>query len=234
MVVKIVLFAYIWFQRHSQMAVYWAETVIMSDGKVESSDVAIMDQLRERESLSVSQLSSMMEVTATAVRQRLTRLMAHGYIKRSVHRSGRGRPTHRYWLTEKGQRKTGANYADLATALWQEVRSIDDPDVRRGLLQRISKRLVEIYAGCVQGETAAEKMESLARLFGERQVPFVVDAEEGLPVLRALACPYTGLAEEDRSICSVEKMLFSELMGEELRLAHCRLDGQNCCTFELN
>lgn len=206
----------------------------MSHRRVESSDVAILDQLRETESLSVAQLSSMMEVTATAVRQRLTRLMAHGYLERSVFRSGRGRPTHRYSLTQKGRRKTGTNYADLATALWQEVRSIDDPDLRRGLLQRLSRRLVEMYAGHVQGDTAAEKMESLAEIFSERQVPFVVDAQGGLPVLRALACPYTEIAEEDRSICSVEKMLFSELMGEELRLAHCRLDGQNCCTFELN
>ena len=99
--------------------------------RIESSDVAIMDQLRKRQSLSVSQLSEMMEVTATAVRQRLTRLMAHGYIERSVSRNGRGRPTHLYALTDKGRRKTGGNFADLAKALWQEVRSIDD--VRRAL-----------------------------------------------------------------------------------------------------
>jgi predicted ArsR family transcriptional regulator len=206
----------------------------MTEPQIESSDMAILDQLRERETLSVSQLSEMMQVTATAVRQRLSRLMAHGYIERNVHRAGRGRPTHRYWLTDKGRRKTGANYADLATALWQEIRSIDDPDLRQRLLQSLAKRLVEMYADCVQGETAAERMRSLAKLFGEREIPFVVEAKDGLPILRALACPYTGLAEEDRSICVVEKNLFSELMGEDLRLAHCRLDGQSCCTFELN
>ena len=66
------------------------------------------------------------------------------------------------------------------------------------------------------------------------QVPFVVEGDVGLPVLTALACPYTGLADEDRSICAVEKMVFSELTGEDLRLRSCRLDGQDYCTFELN
>lgn len=176
----------------------------------------------------------MMEVTATAVRQRLTRLMAQGYIERNVVRAGRGRPTHRYMLTDEGRRKTGANFADLAMALWQEVRLIDDPEVRRGLLQRVSRRLVAMYADQIRGETVAEKMESLARIFGDRQVPFVVEGDARLPVLTALACPYTGLADEDRSICAVEKMVFSELTGEDLRLRSCRLDGQDHCTFELN
>ena len=201
---------------------------------IESSDVAVLDQLRTVGSLSVAQLAAMIGVTATAVRQRLTRLMAHGYIERNVVRTGRGRPVYRYTLTDKGRRQTGENFADLAIALWLEICSIDDPERRRALLERVSRRLVSMYAVHVQGDTAAEKMRSLVRLFRERQVPFVVESEGDLPVLTVLACPYTGLAEEDRSICSVETMLFSELMGEELRLEQCRLDGQSCCTFALN
>ena len=57
--------------------------------------------------------------------------------------AGRGRPSHRYSLTNKGQRhkeRPGNNYADLAGALWTEIRAIQNPDVRRGLLQRIVRR----------------------------------------------------------------------------------------------
>ena len=53
-----------------------------------------------------------------------------------------------------------------------------------------------------------------------------------LPLLQARACPYPDLAEQDRSVCSMERMMFSELVGENLRLSNCRLDGHNCCTFE--
>jgi len=196
------------------------------------SDITILDLLRKQTSMSVSQLAESMQVTATAVRQRLNRLLAQGYIQRELSRAGRGRPSHRYSLTEQGRRKTGSNFADLAMALWQEIRTIKDLEVRRGLLQRVARRLAEQYADQIAGETVEERMERLCELFEERQIPFSVDRSGALPVLTALACPYPDLAEKDRTICSMEKMLFSELLGENLRLTQCRLDGESCCTFQ--
>jgi len=199
-----------------------------------SSDIAILDLLRKPESLGISDLASVMEVTATAVRQRLTRLMAQGYIDRETTRAGRGRPSHQYRLTAKGRRKTGSNFADLSVALWQEIRAIQDAQVRRGLLERLAMRLVDMYSDQVTGESVEEKMESLVSLFGERKIPFTVIREEnGLPILTALACPYPELVDQDQAICSMEKILFSHLLGEQVNLSQCRLDGESCCTFEV-
>jgi predicted ArsR family transcriptional regulator len=200
------------------------------------SDVAILDLLRKQRSLTVSQLAEVLGVTATAVRQRLTRLMGQGYIDREAERAGRGRPSHRYVLTEAGRRKTGANFGDLAIALWEEMRAIADPEVRAGLIQRLSRRLAQMYADQVTGDSLERRMEALAELFNERRVPFDVEpatATNPLPVLRALACPYPDLAEQDRSVCAMERMLFSELLGERVKLSKCRLDGEDCCTFEV-
>ncbi|HCP84927.1 MAG TPA: hypothetical protein DIT88_11045 [Planctomycetaceae bacterium] len=48
------------------------------------------------------------------------------------------------------------------------------------------------------------------------------------------ACPYPELAEQDPSVCSMERMLISEILGETVRLSQCRLDGGCDCTFELS
>ena len=77
-------------------------------------------------------------------------------------------------------------------------------------------------------------MQSVSALMAERNVPFTVTQNGALPVLTANACPYPELAEQDRGICSVEKMLFSELIGENVRLSDCRLDGASCCHFVTN
>ena len=79
-------------------------------------------------------------------------------------------------------------------------------------------------------------MQSLVALMQGRDVPFeVVQPTEGqLPVLKALACPYPSLAEQDRSICSMEKMLFAEILGSKVRLQECRLDGAHHGTFDAN
>lgn len=198
----------------------------------ETSDVGVLDLLRKHGPLSVAQLTATMEVTATAVRQRLTRLLAQGDIERESQKLSRGRPVHRYQLTEKGRRRAGANFADLAIALWQEIREIKDPEVRRGLLQRIGGRLATFYAARIHGSTTEEKLQSLAALFRERQIPFDVERRNDLPLLQARACPYPDLAEQDPTVCSMERLMFSELVGENLRLSNCRLDGHTCCTFE--
>ncbi len=200
--------------------------------ETETSDVGLLDLLRKHGPLSVAQLKGAMQVTATAVRQRLVRLMARGDIERQTERISRGRPVHRYLLTEQGRRRAGANFADLAMALWEEIREIKDAEVRRGLLQRISRRLATSYADQICGSSLEERMESLAAIFRQRQIPFEVDRSHDLPLLRATACPYPDLAEKDRTVCSMERMMFSELLGENLRLSDCRLDGHNCCTFQ--
>lgn len=199
-----------------------------------SSDIAVLDLLRKSGPMKVAQLATATGVTATAVRERLKRLMNQNLITRVLVRGGRGRPSHGYELTEKGRRKTGSNFADLAIALWSEVRAIDDIEVRRGLLQRLARRLANVYADRVVGTTLAERMESIKAILSDRQVAFEVDHSGDLPILRAVECPYPELAEQDRTICVMEKMLFSELLGQNLRLTDCRLDGTACCTFETN
>lgn len=202
---------------------------------VTESDVAILDLLRKRDSLSVSDFEGLLGVTATAVRQRLNRLLAHGMIERQrAAQEGRGRPVHRYSLTDAGRKTSGANFADLAVALWQEIHEIKDVEVRRGLLQRISVRLADQYRSVVDGGELADRMQAVAKLFGDREIPFEVSTDNELPVLTALACPYPTLAEQDRSVCSMERMLISELLGENISLSRCRLDGETCCTFEVN
>lgn len=204
------------------------------DQVAESSDVGILDLLRKVGPLGVSELSRATQVTSTAVRQRLVRLMAQGLIDRQLSRARRGRPSHRYELTEKGRRQTGANFVDLAMALWKEIRAIEDPEVRRGLLQRIAKTMAAMYGDQVTGSTTVERMRSVSRLFAERDVPFDVEDSGALPVLTALACPYPQLAEQDRGICALERMMFAEMVGSGLKLTNCRLDGDACCRFESN
>ena len=71
--------------------------------KEPKSDRDVLDLLQSRGPLGVSELTHAMGVTNTSVRQRLLRLMAKGMIQRETVRHGRGRPRHRYSLTEKGE-----------------------------------------------------------------------------------------------------------------------------------
>jgi DeoR family transcriptional regulator, suf operon transcriptional repressor len=199
--------------------------------QTETSDKAVLEFLRREGAVTIEALITEMGVTATAVRQRLRRLMADGLVARHMERKGRGRPNHRYSLTEKGERSAGTNFADMASVLWEEIKSVEDPTIRRGLLKRIADRLAERYRAHVEGDTLSERMTALAGIMREREIPFKVTSSNELPVLTALACPYPELAKRDRSVCTMEKMMLSEILGENVRLSECRLDGATCCTF---
>ena len=197
-----------------------------------STDAGLLEMLRTTGPMGVAEMARAMDVTPTAVRQRLGRIMARGLVDREAIRAGRGRPKHRYALTERGLRVTGSNFTDLALALWREITYIEDPEVRRNLLRRVIRAMVETYAHQIEGKTMAERMESLARLLAQRSVPFSVTNGSDLPVLTAHACPYPELAERDRTICAFEKVLFSELLQCDMQLARCRLAGEASCQFQ--
>lgn len=202
--------------------------------EVLTGDDQFLALFRREDAVTVQQLVDWMQVTPTAVRQRLNRFAALGLVEKKTpdRKKARGRPHARYGLTALGLSRTGQNFTDLANVLWDEIRAVSDLEVRRGLLGRVAKRLEGMYAGEIRGGTPQQRMESLANVMKERRIPVEVKKEGPLPVLTVLACPYPTLAERDRTICSVERMLFSGLIGESVRLSGCRLDGSSCCSFE--
>jgi predicted ArsR family transcriptional regulator len=197
-----------------------------------NSDADLMDLLRIAGPLRVVEMANAMEVTATAIRQRLVRMMSQGLVQREAVRKGRGRPRHHYWLSEKGLRLTGSNFTDLALALWREIRSLNG-DLRADMLRRIAKALAVGYASQIHGDTPGERMESLRQLLEQRRIPVSVEESPTRTTLTAHACPYPSLAEQDHGICTMERMLFSELLGGEVELSHCRLEGGGECQFQV-
>jgi DeoR family suf operon transcriptional repressor len=184
--------------------------------------------------MEIGELAAALGVTATAVRQRLDRLMKKGLIERKTVAKPRGRPSHAYSLTEAGRRLGGDNFRDLALVLWREIRGVRDPHVRSGLIGRIGSALAATYRDRVGGDSPGERLERIADLLQQRDICCSVDhlnASGGLPVLTSHACPYPDLAEEDRGICGAERAMLQELVGTSVRLADCRLDGGTVCRF---
>lgn len=197
-----------------------------------TADADLLDLLRCDGPLGVVELAEAVDVTPTAIRQRLSRLLAQDLVEREVERCGRGRPRHRYRLTSKGLRLTGSNFTDLALALWSQLNTIAHDEIRSELVGRVVKALAQGYAMEIRGATMTERMRSLAGLLNRRHVPFSVDGPPMEPVLTAHACPYPDLAQADPSICNLERMLFSELLGEDVQLTQNNQGGRTRCRFQ--
>jgi len=184
----------------------------------------------------IAELCDAAEVTATAVRQRLARLQAVGFVERKAVRADRGRPHHVYEVTESGRKSLGRNNSDLAVLLWEGIQAIDDGGVREKLLGRLKDTMVGQFRQHLAGESPEERMRELAAILRERG--FEVDlgrrseSADQLPILRGHACPYQEIAEHDSTICELEQQVFGELVGSPLELTRCRQRGDCACEFE--
>lgn len=206
------------------------------DGAIsESSDRPLLDLIRRHGPLGVAELAGHLGVTPTAIRVRLTRLVASGLVERKTEHRGRGRPKHTYEASAEAHKRLGQNYADLAVVLWEEMmQTVEDRKLRRMLFGRITDRLADLYRAQVHGSEWKGRMVQLGTVLHDRGIEAEVTDQDGglLPVLRQHSCPYFALAELDRAVCAMERKMFEKVLGQGLRLSQCRLDGHKSCDFE--
>jgi DeoR family suf operon transcriptional repressor len=205
----------------------------MTNGNA-AQDADVLNLLADSGPLAISDIGQHFSITRTAVRERLLRLMGEGLVDRELVRGGRGRPNYGYLLSPKARELAGNNFADLAAVLWQEVLRIEDSRRRQRVVRRIASALKALYADAIHGTTLKARMESLRELLEKRRVRCDVDTRGSVPTFTLRDCPYLDLAEVDGTVCQMETMLFSQLLGDEVVLSQCRLDGHACCQFRPN
>jgi predicted ArsR family transcriptional regulator len=74
----------------------------------------------------------------------------------------------------------------------------------------------------------------VAEILAQRRIPSSVDDNSANPTLTTHVCPYQVLAEQDPSICTMERMMISELVGKDVKLIKCRLEGDEQCRFQVD
>jgi predicted ArsR family transcriptional regulator len=205
-----------------------------SSDHIRPIDQTVLESIRQRGDRTVRELTVELGVTATAIRQRLERLVEMQLVERKKVSVGRGRPLFRYGLTKTGARMASVSYAELAEALWDEILGLPDPDQRANVLHGVAKRLGDGLKESIPltgdlNQRLAATVDALTR----RRIPAAVNASSGLPVLEVQACPYPGLAEADdrRQLCEIEQEMISEALGQTVELDCCRLDGYSLCQF---
>jgi len=199
---------------------------------IETSDRQFLERLHASGGGTVQEICTDLGVTATAVRHRLVRLQGLSLVARELVRSGRGRPHHVYRVTRLALRELGDNYADLARILWREVKNIEESTVRERLVNRVKEALVRELDKTPPGASLADRLAKLTSVLQERGFDVEIDQTGLLPILRENNCPYFELASEDPAICEMEQAVFRRVLGADVKLTQCCLDGHHCCEFE--
>ena len=193
----------------------------------------VLKLLQQQGKLTIKDIEAALGVTTTAVRQQLTALQAEGLVSTKTVREKRGRPHAVYRLSDKGQKLFAHGYENLAQVLLEEVLERSEPETVRQLLQRVSTRLGAQYAEQVQGKELENRLQQLVLVLEQRGIISKVEEEDGAFVLTEYGCPYYGLAQAHREICSMEIEAMQQVLGSEVILNQSQLDGHHGCQFQV-
>lgn len=200
--------------------------------KRESPLWQIVEYLQRQGSATIKELEDLLGVTTTAVRQQLTTLQAEGFIERRVVHAGVGRPHHAYFTTPKVQDLFACQCDDLALTLLQEVFQLEGQERTLVLLDRVGTRLANKYSSSVRSSLLRERVGELAgTLNGNGVLSDAVAQDDNTFVLRTYNCPFHELAQEHREICEMDRNMIGKVLGSDVDLSSCMLDGHAGCTF---
>ncbi len=192
----------------------------------------IVEFLQRNGSASIRELEEWLQVTTTAVRAQLTALQAEGYVDRRRVSEGVGRPYHVYVTTDKVRELFDCHCDDLALTMLEEVLHIVGKDKVPALMGRVSDRLAQRYVAGVKAEAMQDRVHQLARILGGQGVLTDVFAQENdTIILKTYNCPYHELAQEHREVCEMEQGMMSKVLGSEVNLSSCMMDGHSGCSF---
>jgi DeoR family suf operon transcriptional repressor len=203
--------------------------------KRESPLWQIIEYLQRNGSATIKELEDLLGVTTTAVRQHLTTLLVEGYIERRVVHAGVGRPHHAYFTTAKVQELFACQCDDLALTLLQEVFHLEGQERALLLLDRVGTRLAHKYASGVRSSLLQERVHELAgSLNGNGVLAEARSQDDDTILLRTYNCPFHELAHEHREICEMDTNMMRKVLGSDVSLSACMLDGHAGCTFVVN
>ena len=71
----------------------------------------------------------------------------------------------------------------------------------------------------------------IAGVGGQGVLTDVFAQENDTIILKTYNCPYHELAQEHREVCEMEQGMMSKVLGSEVNLSSCMMDGHSGCSF---
>src|SRR6516225_6310273 len=131
-----------------------------------STRMEVLELLRRKGRCSAETIASDLGVTPNAVRQHLTNLERDGLVVSQPERSGRGRPSLLFGLTERADAVFPKRYGQLATMVLQEVQDMGGPDALDDIFARVGARYAAAIERDLEGLEFDEKMRRVVAWIG--------------------------------------------------------------------
>ncbi|MDW8147038.1 MAG: DeoR family transcriptional regulator [Roseiflexaceae bacterium] len=190
----------------------------------------ILTYLRRHGEATIKDLEELLGISTTAVREHLAHLEAKGLLATRQARGGPGRPRLVYSLTLRAEDLFPKEYDTLVTLLLREIASREGKERLNALLEAVGQRLAEEYRGQVVGNDVEERLARLRVTLEARGIPVEVTPDGAIQVF---ACPYHDVAREHAGVCTMERRMLEQVLGERVEIEGTIREGRRSCHFQI-
>ncbi len=178
-----------------------------------STRMEVLELLRRKGRSSAESIANDLAVTTNAVRQHLTNLERDGLVGSQPERSGRGRPSLLFALTERADAVFPKRYGQLATMVLQEVQEMGGPQALDEVFERVAARHAAAIERDIEGLAFDDKMKRIVAWIGRAgTLAEQTEAPEGIKVT-IHNCPFRNTALKFPQVCTITPQLISRLTG---------------------
>lgn len=191
--------------------------------------------LKKAESMSVAELSRLVEITPMAVRQHLVALERKGIVDYTTRRYGIGRPVYQYRLTEKAEGVFPKSYGEFISSMLKNLETVDGKgkvdELFRLRKEQLFSEKKEHLKTC---KSFSEKVSALAE--GLEAEGYMVELEyaDGAFNLKQFNCPIADVTAEFAEPCKYELQLYRELLRLDVHRTTWRKEGAPSCSYTIN
>jgi predicted ArsR family transcriptional regulator len=196
-----------------------------------STRMEVLELLRRKGRSSAETIANDLGVTPNAVRQHLTNLEREGLVVSQPERSGRGRPSLLFGLTERADAVFPKRYGQLATMVLQEVQEMGGPEALDEVFARVAARHASAIERDLDGLDFDERLRRVVAWIG-RAGTLVEQTEspEGVKVT-IHNCPFRNTALKFPQVCTITPQLISRLTGAAISQADSIHRRDPYCSF---
>ncbi len=172
-----------------------------------------VELLRRKGRCSAETIANDLGVTPNAVRQHLTNLERDGLVVSHPERSGRGRPSLLFALTERADSVFPKRYGQLATMVLQEVQEMGGPDALDEVFARVAARHAAAIEKDLEGLSFDDKLRRVVAWIGRAgTLAEQSESAEGVKVT-IHNCPFRNTALKYPQVCTITPQLITRLTG---------------------
>jgi predicted ArsR family transcriptional regulator len=188
--------------------------------------------LLQRGSLTVDDIASTLELSASGIRAQITAMERDGVVRRVGRRPGTTRPSRVFELTPEVEQLLSRAYIPLLTQLVDVFADCLPARQVDALLRRAGRKLAgELHSGRPSG-TLSSRVVRASEVLNDRLGAMTHVEENGHFVIRGGGCPLSALTGKHPAVCRGMESLVKKLVGTAVHECCERAQRPRCC-FEI-